>query len=122
MADTEIKITFAEEKMEALTFFLKEKNESVESVLKAHLDKIYDKNVPEPVKKFIQRGQEGQEAGTAPEPVRAQRQARESARRTARQSARQAATGPAEGDTPESEESLAVSEEQTEGTGMSMGM
>lgn len=54
MAEKEIKIGFAEAKMEALEFFLRENNETVESILKAHLDKTYEKCVPQQVRKFVE--------------------------------------------------------------------
>lgn len=53
MADREIKITFPEKKMEALVFFLGEQNEKIEEVLTAHLDKTYEKYVPQQVRKFV---------------------------------------------------------------------
>ena len=40
MAEREIKIGFPEVKMEALEFFLKENDTTVEKVLREHLDKI----------------------------------------------------------------------------------
>ncbi len=44
MTEKEIKITFPEAKLEALTFFLMEQNEkSVEELLKGSLDKLYEK-------------------------------------------------------------------------------
>lgn len=55
MAEKEIKISFPEAKMEALEFFLSENNTTVEDALKEQLDKIYDKNVPQQVKKFVER-------------------------------------------------------------------
>lgn len=122
MADKEIKLTFAEEKLEALAFFLREKNESVESVLKAHLDKTYDRSVPEPVKKFIESRRNGQEEDTAQEPERHQRQTREPGRRAGRQSTRQTVPEPVETESPENVESQAASEEQAEEPVMSMGM
>ena len=47
MAEKEIKIGFSEAKMEALEFFLQENNTTVEKVLKEHLDKTYEKSVPQ---------------------------------------------------------------------------
>ena len=42
MAEKEIKITFAGEKLEALSFFLAEQGgKTVEELLKSHLDKSY---------------------------------------------------------------------------------
>lgn len=56
MTEKEIKITFPEAKLEALTFFLMEQNEkSVEELLKGSLDKLYEKNVPVAVRKFVER-------------------------------------------------------------------
>ena len=53
MAEKEIKITFAGEKLEALSFFLAEQGgKTVEELLKSHLDKSYEKNVPAQVRKF----------------------------------------------------------------------
>lgn len=47
MAEREIKIGFPEAKMEALEFFLKENDTTVEKVLREHLDKTYEKSVPQ---------------------------------------------------------------------------
>ena len=54
MAEKEIKIGFSEVQMEALEFFLRENNTTVEDVLKEHLDKTYEKNVPQQVRKFVE--------------------------------------------------------------------
>ncbi len=54
MAEQEIKIEFPEVKMEALEFFLRENNTTVETVLKEHLDKTYEKSVPQQVRKFVE--------------------------------------------------------------------
>lgn len=126
MSDKEIKITFPEEKMEALAFFLGEQNEKVESVLTAHLDKTYEKCVPQQVRKFVDSRIAAAQEGNAQE-SRGQRQTREPVRRAGRQSARQNAAAreesaaPMDGARPEqtggTEESMAE-----EGTGMSMGM
>lgn len=69
MADKEIKVGLEEVKLEALKFFLKENNTTVEAVLKEHLDKVYEKQVPQQVRKFVERNMnvqaEGQENSTA---------------------------------------------------------
>lgn len=41
-------------KMEALEFFLKENDTTVEKVLREHLDKTYEKSVPQQVRKFVE--------------------------------------------------------------------
>lgn len=55
MADKEIKVGFEEVKLEALEFFLRENSTTVEKVLKDHLDKVYEKQVPQQVRKFVER-------------------------------------------------------------------
>ena len=133
MADKEIKITFPEERLEALAFFLAEKGETVEKMMKAHLEKTYEKSVPEPVKKFIDSRQNAaeEEAGQTARPqrqAREQRQTREQGRRSARQSARQEASGQQE--TSEREEVQEAAEttaespdlQSEEAPAMNMGM
>lgn len=126
MADKEIKITFPEEKMEALAFFLGEQNEKVESVLTAHLDKTYEKCVPQQVRKFVDSRIAAAQEGNAQEP-RGQRQTREPGRRTGRQGARQNAAAQEEravlADGERREQTGDTAESMTEETaGMNMGM
>ena len=54
MADKEIKVGFPEVKVEALEFFLREKDEQIEPMIKEHLDKMYEKYVPPQVRKFVE--------------------------------------------------------------------
>ena len=119
MADKEIKITFPEEKMEALVFFLGEQNEKVEDVLKAHLDKTYEKSVPAQVRKFV----ESRIPAAEEESVQGQRPAREPGRRSGRQSVRQTAQEQTEPVQTAQEDVQTGPEEETasENT-MSMGM
>lgn len=74
MAEKEIKISFPEAKMEALEFFLKENNTTVPEALREQLDKICEKNVPQQVKKFVEREvpprQEVQEESVPQRPAR----------------------------------------------------
>lgn len=86
MAEKEIKIGFSEVKMEALEFFLRENNTTVEDVLKEHLDKTYEKNVPQQVRKFVESKITPQQE-TAREGAEPQRQGRGQGRRTSRQNA-----------------------------------
>lgn len=129
MADKEIKITFAEEKMEALVFFLGEQNEKVENILKAHLDKTYEKYVPQQVRKFVESRMSAADERNTQE-AGGQRQAREQGRRNGRQGARQNAAVHGENRTAgnsEMQEQTAAQEENTvpeqeETQGMAMGM
>ena len=61
MAEREIKIGFPEVKMEALEFFLKENDTTVEKVLREHLDKTYEKSVPQQVRKFVETQDRGED-------------------------------------------------------------
>lgn len=54
MADKNIIVTFPEEKEEALNFFLKKKDESIETELKNYLDKVYEKVVPLQVRDYVE--------------------------------------------------------------------
>lgn len=130
MADKEIKITFPEKKMEALVFFLGEQNEKLEEVLTAHLDKTYEKYVPQQVRKFVDSQIAAAQEEAPVRAPRAQRQAgepRETGRRNARQGTRQNASRQeahrAENETVAQENDAARSvAEPEEMPGMSMGM
>ena len=61
MAEKEIKIGFSEAKMEALEFFLRENDSTVEKALREHLDKLYEKSVPQQVRKFVESKLEPQQ-------------------------------------------------------------
>lgn len=87
MAEKEIKIGFSEAKMEALEFFLQENNTTVEKVLKEHLDKTYEKSVPQQVRKFVESKLAPQQEAVQEEGAEPQRQTRGQGRRTARQNA-----------------------------------
>lgn len=49
----EIKIMFDAEKLDALEVFLSESNSSVQKKLAEDLQHLYEKTVPEPVRKFV---------------------------------------------------------------------
>jgi len=84
MAEREIKITFPEVKMEALEFFLGENNTTAETVLKEHLDKTYEKIVPQQVRKFVESKITSQQESVQEE-AEPQRQTRGQGRRSTRQ-------------------------------------
>ncbi len=130
MAEREIKITFPEPKMQALEFFLKEKNMTVEQVLNQHMDKAYEKTVPQQVRNFVERDTAEQEAEAAQQGAR-QRQAsgdgvqrgRRNSRRmeTGRQNHEEETAGQESGsDGTEQAENQETEQEQN--GGMSMGM
>ena len=87
MAEKEIKIGFSEAKMEALEFFIRENDSTVEKALKEHLDKIYEKNVPQQVRKFVESKLAPEQETVQEEGTETQRQTRGQGRRTSRQNA-----------------------------------
>lgn len=123
MAEKEIKIGFSEVKMEALEFFLQENNTTVEAVLKEHLDKTYEKSVPQQVRKFV----ESKIAPQTEEPVQneggSQRQGRGQGRRGVRQNAvRESVQEQENGDVQHTDEQEVQEPEQEQAGGMAMGM
>lgn len=122
MAEQEIKIEFSEVKMEALEFFLRENNTTVETVLKEHLDKTYEKSVPQQVRKFVEsKITPRQEA--VQEIVEQQRQTRGSGRRSARQNAtREIVPEQSDSSIPSAEETEVREAGQEQENGMSMVM
>lgn len=85
MAEKEIKIGFPETKMEALEFFLRENDTTVEKVLKEHLDKTYEKSVPQQVRKFVESKMTASAEDAGQSEDSSQRQTRGQGRRGTRQ-------------------------------------
>ena len=122
MAEKEIKIGFSEVKMEALEFFLQENNTTVEKVLKEHLDKTYEKSVPQQVRKFVESKLEPQQE-TVQEGAEPQRQGRDQGRRTARQNtARETVSEQTDSGMQPVDEGEVQEPEQEQAGGMVMGM
>ncbi len=122
MALKEVKTTFSESKMEALDYFLREQGISVEDALKEQLTKIYEKNVPKDVRKFIESKLPAEEVVPVQEEAPAQDAAvQRPQRRTPRTGNRRA-----ENAQPASEaapiEEVVVQEGVTPETGMTMEM
>ena len=119
MTEKEIKITFAEAKLEALTFFLTEQYEkSAEELLKGSLDKLYEKNVPVAVRKFVERDETmetSQETLSTEQETQSERVARQP-----RTPGRRSRTVQSQEETPQ-QPTQETSEEMAENT-MSMGM
>lgn len=116
--------------MEALVFFLGEQNEKIEDVLTAHLDKTYEKYVPQQVRKFVESQMAVAQEEVPVRMPRARRQTGEQGelvRRNARQGTRQSASRQearrTAGETVTGEnEVVEAMEEPEEAQGMSMGM
>lgn len=122
MAEKEIKIGFSEAKMEALEFFLRENDSTVEKALREHLDKLYEKSVPQQVRKFVESKLEPQQE-TVQEGAEPQRQARGQGRRTTRQNtARETVSEQTESGIQTADEGEVQETGQEQERGMTMSM
>ena len=64
-----LQITFQKEKLEALRFYMNEKELTVEGELQKHISSIYEKYVPSATRRYLERNdneQENQTEITAP--------------------------------------------------------
>lgn len=123
MAEKEIKIGFSEAKMEALEFFLRENDSTVEKALKEHLNKIYEKNVPPQVRKFVESKLAPEQETVQGEDAEPQRQTRGQGRRSTRQNAaRETVSEQAESGMQPADEGEVQETGQEQENGMVMGM
>ena len=53
MENNEIKLSFDSEKMEALSFYLKKENTTVQKKMDEALRQLYEQAVPEPVREYL---------------------------------------------------------------------
>lgn len=71
-----LQVTFQKEKLEALRFYMQEKNLVVEDELQNHMKRIYEKHVPVPTRRYLERNsseQEVQPESTTNTPTRGRR-------------------------------------------------
>lgn len=122
MAEKEIKISFPEAKMEALEFFLSENNTTVEEALKEQLDKIYEKNVPQQVKKFVEREVTPRQAQAAPEESVQERTVRRGRRNSRQGTERETVREQNHPDVQTAEEERVQENGQEQESGMTMAM
>lgn len=58
---TILKVSFPNEKLEALRFYMSEKELTVEGELQKYVDSIYQKYVPAPTRRYLDRNDNGEE-------------------------------------------------------------
>ena len=58
---TILKVSFPNEKLEALKFYMSEKELTVEGELQKYVDSIYQKYVPAPTRRYLDRNDNGEE-------------------------------------------------------------
>ena len=124
MSETELKILFPTEKLDALRFFIGKKDLTVEQELKDYLDKTYEKLVPAHVREYVESrlGQEPVQEETPEQEVVQTQQPEPQRERQPRQSRRQREQTVAEAvSAPEPLMSeVASDEEETQGMSMRM--
>ena len=58
---TILKVSFLNEKLEALRFYMSEKELTIEGELQKYVDSIYQKYVPTPTRRYLDRNDNGEE-------------------------------------------------------------
>lgn len=53
--ELQITIAFEEKKLEAITYFMEEKNVTMESAMQDHLNDLYEKYVPSAMRRYLNR-------------------------------------------------------------------
>ena len=121
MSNTELKILFPTEKLDALRFFMGKKDLTVEQELRETLDKTYEKFVPIHVREYVESrlGQAtAQEQGPEPEAQAQHQEPQRPPRQTRRQREQAAAATPVLEALPEN----TAPEEESQSQGMTMSM
>lgn len=123
MSETELKILFPTEKLDALRFFMEKKELTIEQELKEFLDKTYEKVVPAHVREYVEsRLDQGLAQEQISEPEAHEQQPEPQRERQPRQSRRQRERAAAEAaPVLESQgEDAGLAEEENQGMSMSM--
>lgn len=115
--ETTLKVTFSKEKLDALRFYMNEKNMTVENELQNHMQKVYEKNVPLPTRRYLERNDSGQAVEVEPAPRTTTPRGR---RRTERVQNEQEQTATEAINSEGIEESTEQTEEENQGMNLSM--
>lgn len=117
MSMSQINVSFATEKLEALRFFMDKKDLSIEQELKDYLDKTYEKAVPSQVREYVESRME---QSSAPQEAQMDSSIRE--QRPVRQNRRQREQSAMEQQTVNLHFETPAEESPEETPGMSLGM
>lgn len=123
-----LQVTFSKEKLEALRFYMNEKDLTVEGELQKHISSIYEKYVPSSTRRYLERNdneQENQTETTAPisersSEVTPRTTSNRGRRRTERVQSEQAEVPTETTNAEEIEESQEQTEDENQGMVMSM--
>lgn len=107
-----LQIEFAKEKLDALRFYMKEKELTVEGELQKYVDNIYEKHVPSVTRRYLERNDEEQEVQTEESAAISPDDSESTERSTSRGRGR----GGRRQSTEDQATSRAISHEETEGT------
>jgi hypothetical protein len=119
MRETELKLLFPTDKLEALRFFISKKELTVEQELRDYLDKTYERVVPANVREYVESRMEQettQEQAAEPEQISTSRE------RQPRQTRRQREQAVAEIPSNAEVQNQIESHDQEEAQGMTMSM
>ena len=123
-----LQVSFSKEKLEALKFYMDEKDTTVENELQAHIKSVYEKYVPAPTRRYLDRndsaeslqaevtvesGDGQQETATAAPTIRGRR-------RNAREQTEEVNEAVQAENTSSAEENQEQSEQESQGMSMSM--
>ncbi|HEX2925290.1 MAG TPA: DUF6103 family protein [Ruminiclostridium sp.] len=123
MNETEIKLMFPTEKLDALRYFMSKKEVTIEDEMKDYLDKTYEKIVPAHVREYVesrleQNNAQEQEASDASQAQQPEQQSERQPRQTRRQRGQAAEVNV---NTVQSQpENTPTDEEENQGMSMSM--
>ena len=123
-----LQVSFPKDKLEALKFYLDEKDTTVEKELQGHVKSIYEKYVPAPTRRYLDRNDsvEGIQAEIAMEPVAEPQEtvaaapATRGRRRNTREQNEEIGEAAPAAETEFSEENPEQTEEVSQGMSMSM--
>ncbi len=67
--ELQIDVAFDEKKLEAMTFFMADKNVTIQTAMQEHINELYEKYVPSPMRRYLNRNdtaeqQQGSKPGT----------------------------------------------------------
>lgn len=112
-----LQVNFPKEKLEALRFYMNEKEMTVENELQNHMKRLYEKYVPIPTRRYLERNDSGQDVQEEPAPRTPTTRGR---RRTERAQGEQEQVVTETINAGENEEEQEQTEVENQGMGLSM--
>ena len=125
---TTLQVSFPKEKLEALKFYMDEKDTTVEKELQGHIKSIYEKYVPAATRRYLDRNDSAEglqtevrvEAEEQPQEITAPTPSTRGRRRNAREQNEETVDSNQLVESESADENQEQSEEQSQGMSMSM--